>query len=131
MTVSILATTDNGDPAFRLKQGTLARKRNLLRGLIGRDPEGSSGGNAGLGGLSCGYRIVWAFQAQIEADVPSAKINRMQRPPSGQTGAVLTHAELVTSETITWTTSQTVAFALVGRFGQNGRTRIVKSSTCA
>ena len=32
MTVSILATTDNGDPAFGLKQGTLARERNLLRG---------------------------------------------------------------------------------------------------
>ena len=29
MTVSILATTDNGDPAFGLKQGTLARKPNL------------------------------------------------------------------------------------------------------
>ncbi|WP_255461252.1 hypothetical protein [Glaciihabitans sp. INWT7] len=28
MTVSILATTDNGDPAFGLKQGTLARKTN-------------------------------------------------------------------------------------------------------
>ena len=28
MTVSILATTDNGDPAFGLKQGTLAHERN-------------------------------------------------------------------------------------------------------
>jgi hypothetical protein len=31
MTASILATTDNGDPAFGLKPGTLARKRNLYR----------------------------------------------------------------------------------------------------
>jgi len=31
MTVSILATTDNGDPAFGLKQGTLARKPNGYR----------------------------------------------------------------------------------------------------
>ena len=35
MTVSILATTDNGDPAFGLKQGTLARKPNLDRAVRG------------------------------------------------------------------------------------------------
>jgi len=35
MTVSILATTDNGDPAFGLKQGTLARERNLHRAVQG------------------------------------------------------------------------------------------------
>jgi len=34
MTVSILATTDNGDPAFGLKQGTLARERNDHRAAI-------------------------------------------------------------------------------------------------
>ncbi len=33
MTASILATTDNGDPAFGLKPGTLARKRNLLAAM--------------------------------------------------------------------------------------------------
>ena len=34
MTVSILATTDNGDPAFGLKQGTLARKPNVNRDSV-------------------------------------------------------------------------------------------------
>jgi hypothetical protein len=33
MTASILATTDNGDPAFGLKPGTLARKRDGDRAL--------------------------------------------------------------------------------------------------
>jgi hypothetical protein len=34
MTASILSTTHNGDPAFGLKQRTLARKRTFIGALV-------------------------------------------------------------------------------------------------